>query len=212
MKRLFIVLFSMLAFTICISEIDADCKDIESEALFVKSEVFNIDTGEDTNVRIDVSGLTENLYVVVMNDYNDVKRTYYYADSEEGNFSFYTDNVNRNINYVIRVYSVDSTCSTEPLNTISVKTPRFNPYSINDVCHTSYYIELCDAFYDIGDMTIDEFNEKVASIVEEESKPFSKKLGEFISKYYLYVLIPFLLIVSIYIVRIIILKRGKKDE
>lgn len=212
MKRLFIVVFSILAFTVGINKVYAECKDTQSNSLFVNADVINIDNGEDTNVRIDVSGLTEDLYVVVMNDYNDTKRTYYYADTEEGKFSFYTDNVNRNINYVIRVYSVDSTCSTEPLNTISIKTPRFNPYSVIDVCHTSYYIELCDAFYDIGDMTINEFNEKVSSIIEEKSKPFSKKVGEFISKYYLYVLIPFLLIITIYVVRIIILKRGKKDE
>lgn len=212
MKKIIILLFSMLIFSFGFLSLKADCSSVASEALVVRAETINIDRGDETTVRIDVEGLTENTYAIVINDYNDTKNTYNYSDTEEGKFSFNTDNVNKKINYVIKIYSVDTTCSIEPLNTLSVRTDKFNSYSMNDVCRNPYGIELCGAFYDVGDMTYEEFNEKVSALVEEESKPFSKKLGSFIAKYYLYILIPFLIIVGIYVVRIIILKRGKKNE
>ena len=212
MKKIIILLFSILTFSFGLNNLSAECNDVASEALLVRAETINIDSSEEITVRIDVSGLTEGMYAIVINDYNDTKNTYNYSDTEEGKFSFYTDNVNKKINYVIKVYNVDTTCSVEPLNTLSVKTDKFNSYSMNDDCRNPYGIELCGAFYDVGNMTYEEFNEKVSALVEEESKPFSKKLGSFIAKYYLYILIPFLIIVGIYVVRIIILKRGKKNE
>ena len=194
------------------SLLNADCNDIKSEADMVERYLVNIDTKELKTVNINIGDLTQNLYIVVLNDFNDEVKTYHYGDSDNGMVSFDTIHVHESINYIVRVYSEDATCGIEPLKTITFKTSKFNPYSLNDVCQNSYDIEMCAPFFDIEDMSIEDFNKKVTEIVEELEKPFSKKVGEFIIKYWLYVFIPFVLIVMVYVIRIIILKRGKKND
>lgn len=194
-----------------LSIIKADCNDIKSEAELVGKNITNIGTRDYITVKIDIGDLTEKIYIVVLNDYNDEVKTYHYSDTKDGLVSFETIDVNEKINYIVRVYSEDTTCGIEPINTISFKTSSYNPYSLNDICDNDYNFEMCNYFYDVENMTLDEFRKQVSKLIEEEEKPFSKKLIEFMLKYGLYVLIPFVLIVMIFVIRIIIFKRGKKN-
>jgi len=212
MKKLISVFLLLFVSLFNYSNLDADCNDVKSEADKVERYIVNVNTRDYITVNINIGNLTENLYIVVLNDFNEEVKTYHYSDANNGMVSFDTVNVQESINYVVKVYSEDNSCGIEPLKTISFKTSKFNPYSLNDVCQNSYEIEMCDPFYDVEDMTLEDFNKEVGEIVEELEKTFGEKVLEFISSYWLYVVVPFLIIVIIYGTKIFILKRGKKND
>lgn len=212
MKKMSIIIFALFAFIFNLSLIKADCDDVKKEAMNVKQLVAEINTADLIDFEMTIYNLTENLYVVVLNDYNDEVMTYHSSDFDNNSITFSTEDTLVNIKYVIRIYSEDNSCSIEPLNTLTITTNKTNSFAQNVVCRNPYHLDICNPFYDVGDMTYEEYVKTVEEMVAELSKPFSSKVFEFLSKYYLYILVPFLLIVGIYGVRIYIFKRGKKDE
>lgn len=214
MKRQIGLLLFAITFMFNLNYLQADCKDAQNDALKVKAKIVKINNDEELNIRVDVTNLTENIYLTVVNNYNDNVRTFYYKDlNEDGAISFYTDWVFSKIDYSIRVYSVDKSCSNDYLNIVNVTTPAFNAFAKMQACLDNKDLEMCDPFYDSSEITHEEFVEKVNKEVEEVNKTFGDKVIDFIKSYYLYVLIPFVIIVGIYVTRIIILKkeRGKKN-
>lgn len=210
-KTLFIILFCIISIT-NINSLKADCNDAYNDALNTDYIIANINDGEILTTRARIFGLTKNIYAVVTNDYNDVVKTYHYSDTEEGMFTFDTEDIYTNINYIIRFYNEDSNCTKDSLKTITFKTDKYNPYSISDLCNSEYEIDLCNPFYDIKDMTFEEFTEKLTKKYNKFEEEANRDFKYYFKKYYLYVLIPFIIILVIFIVRIILLKRGNKHE
>ena len=212
MKKMSMIVFLVFVSIFNVAFLSASCEDVKNEARAVYEVVLNLNTSEEFTIRTQLYNLTENLYVVILNNYNDEVKTLRYSEVVDGVLSFDTYNVNHNISYVVKVYSEDASCGIEPLNTISFTTDKFNEHSISSVCKNPYEIDMCDPFYDVGDMSFSEFNERVSKLVEEASKTFGDKVLDFIKKYYLFVLIPVILIVLVYVVRIMLLRRGKENE
>lgn len=211
MKKILTFILIMLTLSINTYILKADCKDITKEISNVKSEMLKINTDDELTINMKISNLTENLYVVVMNDYDNSTNTYHYSNFKDNTLDIYTANTLVKINYVIKVYSEDTTCGVEPLKTINYTTPRFNEFSTYNRCNDYKDLEICDVFYDTKEMTYDEYVKKV----EKEIKKLEDSNHTFvyyILKYCLFVIIPILLIAAIYVVRIIILKRGKSKN
>lgn len=210
MKKIltFILIIITLSINTCI--LKADCTKITKEVSNVKSEMKAIDNDKETKVRIEVSNLTENLYVVVMEDYENSSITYHYEDFVDGDLNLDIYKIIKTTNYIIKIYSEDTTCGTESLKTMSYKTPKFNVFYSNSKCQENRKLEMCNAFYDTKSMNANEFSQKLNEEIRklEESE---KSFMDYILKYYLFVLIPIIIIVLIYIVRILILKRGNKN-
>ena len=80
----------------------------------------------------------------------------------------------------------------------------------NEVCNDRYdTIKYCNPFYDVKDMSLTEF----IKLVNEEAAKLDVHytFKDYVKMYYLYVLIPFLVISIVYIVRIIIFNRRKNQ-
>lgn len=204
------IIMFIVTFIIGINVLNADCSDYEEIAKDISYNVLSYFNTEDVNTRIDVNNLPSDMYLEVRNSFNSDKDIYKYEDTDSGNFFFYTKTVHRKINYEIRVYTTDASCPNKVLRTIKFTTPKYNPHITSDLC-VGYYdkVKYCDAFYDIKDMDLDKFNKLVS---EEISKIKVENMTtlDYIKKYYLFALIPFLIISGIYITKIVLVKRRKK--
>lgn len=209
MKKIFIILFS---FMFCTLTIDAlTCSEIKENVNNISYDVLRLYDFEEAKVEINFYGLNENYKVEVQNSYNDEVKTYTNNDFKDGILTFNSETVLEKINYRIRVYASDVNCTSNILKTYTFETPKYNSYITSSVCDGMYdTIDLCNPFYDTGNMTLKEFNEKVTELSDIINEPFKAKVIKFIKNYYLYVLIPFLIISIIYIVKIILVKRRKK--
>ena len=204
------VLFFIFLSFVSVNVVNADCTDYEDVANKIEYSVLNIFNEDEFVNRIMISELPENMYLKVRNSYNSDEDTYTYSDSSEGLLFIDSKTVTRKINYEIRVYTNDASCQGKVLRTIQETTPKYNPYVTSDLCVGHYDdVKLCHPFYNIGEMTLDEFNKQVT---DEIAKLNDSKLNfwGYVLKYLPFVLVPFVLISVIYIVRIILLKRRKK--
>ena len=207
MNRKLKLLFVMLVLIININVLDASCEDAQELAKYVNFNYTTINNAEETNIRLEIHNLSGDLYAVVTNDYNNKTLKFASSDNNEfGYISFNTDNINKNIVYNVSVYS--ESCSNNMLEKLSITTPKYNPYSIKDVCKgKSSEIEECKTFYDVKSNDSAEF----IKTVEDKNKEKELIFIKYIKEYYLYVLIPFLIISVFYIIKIIIFKRRNKN-
>lgn len=209
MKKILMFMTALVIFSVNVYTLKADCNSITKEALEVEKEMLKINDEEGVKISTKIYNLTENLYVTVLNDYDNTPSTYHYSDVKDGILTIDTTTILNSINYVIKVYSEDTTCGVEPLKTLNYTTPKYNDYSTVDKCRgRESEIEMCSAFYDNKGMTPEEFMKKLDKEIKKQEEA-NHSFMYYVSKYYLFVLIPVILVILVYVVRIIILKRGK---
>lgn len=209
MKKLFLFVISMF---ISINVLNAECSDVKADIENVSYQLLNISSNEESKVEILVYGLTEEMYLLVSEDYDGESITYNYSDTDEGEITITSKSISSKINYTFKVYSTDKTCSTSAIKAFNVTTPRYNFVSDMEYCEGMIgKIDMCDPFYDKGDMTEAKLIKEIEASRVELDKSFGQKVWDFIKSYWLYAFIPFILIAGIYIVRIIIYKRGNKE-
>ncbi len=104
-------------------------------------------------------------------------------------------------NYSFSIYAKRGDCSYKLLNTVYVNLPRYNKYYKDPICNGLDNYNLCQRWGEIGNINYETFKEKVEeykkeTVVEEEIKDNNKKslsiiesLGDFWAKYYLYITI-----------------------
>lgn len=209
MKKIFLFIVSMF---ISINVLNAECSDVKIDADSVNYELFKISSNSDSKVQIFVYGLTEDMYLLVSEDYDNESVTYNYSDTEEGHIFIDAKTIARKINYTFKVYSTDKSCSTTALKAFSVTTPMYNNVSDSEYCEGMIgKIDMCDPYYDKGDMTEEKLIKEIQASRVELDKSFIQKAWDFVKSYWLYVFVPFVLVGGFYLVRIILVKRGKKE-
>lgn len=209
MKKLYLLLIILFTCSISVKSLHADCEEDKISVSGVSVYKMNISNENETTVRFEIYGLKENLYAIITNNYNSENIKIGYSDLKEDKVAyFYTADVSKKINYTIDVYS--NSCGDEKLKTISLKTDKYNPYSTNNVC-LGYWsiIDYCNPFYDNDDLTEEEFVIKVKEKIEE-IRP--RTIIEYIKSYYIYVLMPVLILTFIFAIRVIILKKRRAKK
>lgn len=206
-----IILFIILL-VLNISVLNAvDCELVKESAQDVETYVRELSTEDGIYSQIDIYNMNLALYAVISNDYNNNVVTYRYEDLKDGLLTFKSPTIAEEVNFKIKIYSEEQTCTTEPLKTINVKTRKYNVHSKNNICNNHYDdIELCDPFYDIGDMSLNEFIKKVENAINNLETEKNYTWIDYIKMYYLFVLIPLLVIGGTYTFLIIKDKRRKK--
>lgn len=165
-------------------------KTIHFEDKDATKEIFNIS----------IFNITENVYVIVKNNYNNMEKTYTYADSKEGIVEFDWENSDKVTNFTIEVYSTSKTsCPHEKLKTTYLITPRFNEYSNREVCNENPDFYLCQKYVNFKEVDETKFlsqleNYKKGSITDSDEKldepelTMFDKIFNFINNYKLYIL------------------------
>lgn len=101
-------------------------------------------------------------------------------------------------------------CNEEVLRTIRIKAPSYNQYYNSDICKQYSDSVLCQKWYNINRMTLEEFTEKLKSSEQKEVKK-KKTFLEVIKENKNIILISFSSVVGIVVV-ILVYKKFKKKK
>ena len=148
---------------------------------------------QNGNVSFDITIHNVHNDLVVVDNNN--KR---YESSNNGLNNFTINNLKDGYNYSFKVYAKSGDCSYRLFNTLYVTTPKFNKYYNDPICEGASDYLLCQKWTEIGNMTYEEFKANVdeyknpkKEIIEDEENNRNNWLymiGDFWSKYYLYIL------------------------
>lgn len=220
MKKIILLNLTIFMSFIGIKIVNADCTLAKEEGKNILA-VLNPSTIKSDDTYVNVYLPTENVYVTVQRNDEDIATTYYNKDTEDGNrIQLKAPSIYTNYKYDIKVYYTDSACGEEPIKSMTIETGIFNVYSDSKICNTNtnYNLDVCRRHYMPEDIKkyVDEkeiSEDNISSIIDEEIKAsitVKDKVTNVIKEYYLYVLIPVLLISIFYIARIIVVKRKKR--
>ena len=120
-------------------------------------------------------------------------------ESNSGNLNNFTiSNLQDGNNYSFHVYAKSGDCSYRLFNTLYVSTPKYNKYYKDPVCDGARDYSLCQKWVEVGNITYEEFKTSVEEyknpkkdVIEEQENDNNNWLyivGDFWSKYYLYIL------------------------
>lgn len=151
------------------------------------------------NYSIQISGLTDEIYVVNMTE--DSYHEWHVNDMIDGNIFFESTEETLDFN----VYSVN--CITDSLRKISIKIPRFNYYSLEEKCDKVKELDLdiCDAWYQ-GELDDFTFHETIDKYITEDK---NGNIIDFFSKYrFVFIVATFVLVIIIILLIHIYRKRS----
>lgn len=175
-----------------------------------------IEEAKETYFDVNILNLSEKFYAVVTNDKNSSKKRYYATDADEnGIVSFSWNDLYDVTKLTIEIYSSDKTnCPNTRLSVRYETIPRINYYATRSVCDGMEDYYLCNKFvtYTKDDDVytfIDKVNaEKEKRQIEEKEKQksFWEKLGDFLNKNKVLIIVCVAVIVvvaggSVYVIR-----------
>ena len=212
-KLLFLIILCISG----ISVLNADCKVAENYGENLLNYVKRAVLKDENNV-IKIYLFDEQIYVKVKNDFNNENKVYTFDDKDDSGLIVIDAPTNyEDIKYTIETYYTDTTCGTEPIKTYELHTGTYNALSDMEICWDKGYLEVCKCNFD-SELTEKykdvKTEDELTKIVNKQLKEYEKantKLIDIVKKYYLYVLIPFLIVSCYYITKIIIAKRKKGD-
>lgn len=123
----------------------------------------------DYGFEIAIKNITENIYVVVKNDYSNDVFTYHYADTENGVKTFESIATNEAVNFIFEVKSENENCKDEDYRKISLTTPIYNFYYRYQFCSDNPKNKVCKMFVN-EKISAREFATEVNAKKNEEQK------------------------------------------
>lgn len=100
----------------------------------------------DYGFEIAIKNITEDIYVVVKNDYSDDVFTYHYADTENGVKTFESIATDEAVNFTFEVKSENVNCKDEDYRKITLTTPIYNLYYRYQFCSDNPKSKVCKMF------------------------------------------------------------------
>lgn len=149
-------------------------------------------------IQINILNISENMKLEISDDYYNVRRNYFYTDTDDGKLELllsdknglevaYNENV---INYTIKINASSKTgCEGSTLRTIYLTLPRYNVYSTVAPCDelTDYY--LCQSYVTYDEISYDSFSQQITEELakreetNEEELKWYQKVWEYIVKH-----------------------------
>lgn len=100
-------------------------------------------------IAISIYGITDDIYVIVTNDYNDSSITIKKSDlNKDGKYIFEAVDIGVRVTYTVSIYSNDANCSKELLRKTTFKTKIFNNFSHSMACVVYPNYENCAELVD----------------------------------------------------------------
>lgn len=192
------------------------------DALLETEEEENYVSTTDA-LQVNVLNLTENVYAVVSNNYDDEEITYRYSDTDNGNISIVWREIGELVTFTIQIYSSDATdCEDTLLRTLRVSLPRYNEYAATyAICEQVPDYYLCQRYVYYDEVEFGDFIEQVTAEVErvnqekEENKDdltWYEQIGHFISENKVPIIIGLAIVLIITGVIVVIIRRRRRNE
>lgn len=233
-NKLSFIIFTLLILPIVASAEDvctykdkAGLNDIASnisinyEVIELEEEIkFNSpDTGEPlegirvkTIFKISIYNLTEDVFIIQSNDFDNKEEFIIYELSTNGVYTFETDDVENIIKYKFDVISALPGCFGDILKSYNFIKPKKNMYSQYAMCEGNENIPYCQEFItEEIPYSASEINElidyRVDNVIEATKVTDNNAFINFIKDYYLYIIIGFGLLALTITGYVIYLKR-----
>ena len=169
-------------------------------------------------IRVKVYNLTPNIYIHLVNDVDDMERTYYSSDNNDENYLvFDIGDTEWFRTYTARIYSNHEECKGNMIREFEFTLPRWNEMSKTNTCRLTdmKYEDICKHFtYDEDDI-----NENFKKLREEASRISEKHEGikqeeETKTKNTSYIIIGLSVgvVIAIIVIIIIAIKKGKNKN
>lgn len=115
----------------------------------------------DLGFEISIKNITEDIYVVVKNDYSNDTFTYHYKDTENGTKTFQSLANDENVTFTFEIKSENSNCINETFRKVSLTTPIYNSFSEKQYCVDNPKLDICQKF--VGEKyTSEDFDKEVS--------------------------------------------------
>lgn len=170
---------------------------------------------------ISVLNMTEDFYIVVTNNVDGQRQTFYYSDSQDGVIKFNWEGILNLTTFTISVYSSSETgCPRENYRTIYFTTPRKNLYHYYGQCQQAPDYYICDKYVTFEEMSFYEFMEKmdahISEIEKEDQEKLNPSLPEKIVDYIYenkvtFITVGVAMVIITTVVTIIVVKKRKKS-
>ncbi len=147
---------------------------------------------------ITINNLTDKIYAAVKSDNNSNIVEYEYSEANGGSVSFTSSEIYKKTDFTIKIYAVNPFCDRSELRTITVTTPRYNPYYNYAACEDVRDFYLCQKWSDFEISyeelvsRINDYKEALKDkeiIEEEQEKTIIQEVIDFVVKNYLYFVI-----------------------
>lgn len=207
------IIFIIISFFAVSMNLNAACSNEEllKEAKEVSLTSNTLEESKNTYVNIvKIENMKNNQVIVLSEDFFNTKKTYKYNNTKKGVIEITDTHIYSKNTYKIKIYSLDKECKNMLLATKSISTAKFNEYSKYDICDGNEDFEMCKPFYDENIPSKEVFNNALNEYTKEKTNNFWQKALILIKEYYLYVLIPILIITAGYYVYIGIVKWRKR--
>ena len=144
------------------------------DAIYGKEEAESYVAYEDY-FKINILNITDKIKVEISNNYDMTSRTYTYQDTQDGVVSLDWDGIDAVTTFTIKVYADgEANCTTDALRTLYVTTPRYNGYSLYDVCEKAKELDVCQKYVTFKDLDYYVFMERVEKYLEKDSDSKTK--------------------------------------
>lgn len=110
----------------------------------------------DYGFEITIKGISEDVYVVVKNDYSTDVFTYHYSDTENGTKVFQSFANDDSVTFTFEIKSENENCKDEVYRKVSLTTPIYNGYSEMEFCKGKDDLDICKQFT-VDKITNDDF-------------------------------------------------------
>lgn len=138
------------------------------------------------------TNITKDIYVKIMNDYNDEVKYIRYQDTDDGMYTLNWYNLDDVVNFTYEVYSSDETgCRNEKYFTNYLVTPMYNEFSDKIICEGINDFLPCQKYVTVK-MDYSEQYKKIVEYVEEQenenstnekNKSWFEKIGDFVKEH-----------------------------
>ena len=124
-------------------------------------------------LKLKLTNVTNNIYVVITNDLDDSAKTFHDTDiGQDGFITWFESENNLMRTYSVKVYSNHEGCTSELYREFTVELPKFNPCVQYIECQKDFAkdIEMCQPFIFSNKKTNDEIREYKKQIKEAYEK------------------------------------------
>ena len=121
-------------------------KMVRKSTLMLEEESNEMEEVTEEALKITVYNVTDDIYLVETNDYNNDKKVINSSNSTNGKYSFVTDDIYNYINYKYEIFSNLKTCDTTLLKTITFTKPIFNDNAHYQICVDNPTVPVCQRY------------------------------------------------------------------
>ncbi len=210
MKRISKVLLFTILLSINVMIVRAD--ECEYSGLYLDKSIIVSEDGTYADVYLYVNGIRKNMYVIVEDTLTNETKRYDINNLIENSVVEVYEKVTQPFTFKASVYSDE--CGEEPIEVFEFEhKSTINRFAYRDLCLKQPEFDMCDIYYDTGNMSDEEFeNEYNKWYKESVRKARIVSIKSFLIENVLIILLPIILIMLFFIIRLIVLKvKTSKD-